>query len=243
MNQRYELPRIITRGRYDLYNGKKLKGKRKAYSLFPKKKFNKIFMKDSEVVIFVHGMRNSPKGAVMGGNTLRRKLRKLGYKKHPVISFSYDANIKGAHIYSDYDRVIPVAEKIAYANGHHLFQFVSDLKGFNPDIKIHLVGHSLGCEVVESFLEFGGSYANTVHLFGSPVNVIDLIRLSGHNRNTKVTNHYNLKDDVIREEYELGRCTQPSCLNNRKHATYKNVRCNAVHHGFRAYADKLRKFP
>ena len=241
MKQSYEFPRVITRGRYDLRTGNRIR-KANSYSLFPKKKFDKIFNAD-EVVIFVHGMRNTPKGAVMGGNTLRRKLRKLGYKKHPVISFSYDANIRGAHIYSDYDRVIPVAEKIAKRNGDNLRVFIRDLKKVNPNIKIHLVGHSLGCEVIESFLEYGGSHAESIHLFGSPVSVINLIHLSYNNRQTRVTNYYNLKDEVIQKEYDSGRCESPSCLYKDKRMAYKNIPCRAIHHGFRAYADCLRKFP
>lgn len=242
MKQSYEFPRVITRGRFNLQNGNRTGKHIRDYSLFPKKKFDKIF-KAEEVVIFVHGMRNSPKGAVMGGQTLRRKLRKLGYKKHPVISFSYDANIKGAHIYSDYDRVIPVAEKIAKRNGRNLHKFVSYFKEINPSIKIHLVGHSLGCEVIESFLEIGRSEVNTVNLLGSPVDVAHLIHLSNRNRGTKITNHYNLKDEVIREEFDLGRCNNPSCLDNGLRNSYTNKRIKAVHHGFSAYAEGLRKFP
>ena len=91
MKQRYEFPRILTRGSYDLHDGKYKA--RSPYSLFPQKKFDKIINAE-EIVIFVHGFRNTSYGAKKGGQTLRRTLRKLGYKKHPVVSFSYDANVR-----------------------------------------------------------------------------------------------------------------------------------------------------
>lgn len=243
MKQSYEFPRVSTRGYYDLHTGKKLKTGN-GYNLFPKKKFDKIFKAD-EIVIFVHGMRNSPKGAVMGGRTLRRKLRKLGYK-YPVVSFSYDANIRRAHLLDKphnvklYHKLIGIANKISKSNGDHLTKFIIDLKTKNPDIKIHLVGHSLGCNVVS----WTNSNVKSVHLLGSPVEIDEFHRFAYAD---KIINYYNNTDIVIKEGVDKGECKSPSCLNkvNKKLVGLNiiNNPCNAVHHGFRAYADKLRKFP
>lgn len=242
MKQRYEFPRVTTRGYYDLHTGKQLKSDN-GYRLFPKKKFDKIF-KAEEIVIFVHGMRNSPKGAVMGGRALQRKLRKLGYK-YPVVSFSYDANIRGAHIYSDYDRVIPLAEKIAKRNGSHLYNFIYDLKKKNPLVKIHLVGHSLGCEVIQSALS-GALHVNSVHYLGSPINQGLIFELARKKTIGKIVNYINKKDEVIKKEEDLGRCIEPSCIHKvkfNKIVGVINKPCPADNHGFRAYAYKLRSFP
>ena len=113
MKQQYAFPRISTRGHYDLRTGEPLKGG--SYYLYPKYKFDKI-NDAKEVVIFVHGMRNSNWGAIHGTRLLRNKLRKLGYK-HPVISFSYDAEIRGAHLEKNYHKVLETATTIAINNG------------------------------------------------------------------------------------------------------------------------------
>ncbi len=245
MKQQYEFPRINTRGHYDLWTGKKIK-KGFGYSLFPKKKFDKIFDAD-EIVIFIHGMRNTSYGAKKGGQTLRRRLRQLGFKKHPVVSFSYDANIRGAHKYDDYDRVISVAENIAMANGRHLKQFIDDLRADNPMIKIHLVGHSLGCEVLTSFLMRNiENEIESVHLFGSPVNKDVVHRIAMGTPTVRFVNYVNKKDEDIRAEVNLGRCKEPSCLNKVRGDHWVKVinkSCPAKDHRFKSYAEKLRSFP
>ncbi len=240
-----EFPRITTRGNYDLWTGKRIKT---GYRLYPKYKFDPILNNSKEVVIFVHGMRNTRYGAQMGGKILRRKLRQLGFKKHPVVSFSYDADIRGAHVYSDYDRVIRVAERIAKANGKHLSDFVNDLRRSNPRIKIHLVGHSLGCEVIDSYLRKFNMHTDSVHYFGSPVEVEDVLNTVFVEPVTKLVNYYNPKDDVIKQEADAGRLEYPSCLHKvGEHfnpiSNLKDVRCLAKDHRFKSYVEKLRRFP
>ena len=58
-----------------------------------------------------------------------------------------------------------------------------------------------------------------------------------------VINYYNPKDDVIKEGVDKGDLKKPSCLNRVDNKNVKSKRCSAVHHGFRAYAEKMRKFP
>lgn len=244
MNQISTFPQISARGHFDLWTGKTL-NKSKPYTLYPKNKFDKINNAD-EIVIFVHGMRNSRWGAKRGALTLRQTLRKLGYKKHPVVAFSYDADIRGAHIMSKHKKVIEVAEGIAKNSGIlYLPDYIHDLKRKNPNIKIRLVGHSLGCEVVLWAVRRLGvcsctlNHVESVHLFGSPLELGDVEDLG---KIVKVTNYYNQNDDVIIEEVDMGNCKLPTCL-IKKVQNVKNVKLLAEHHGFRAYASKLRSFP
>ena len=207
--QSYIIPRINTRGRYDLRTGLFLTNKKNThYTLFPKYKFDRIEKAD-EIVIFVHGMRNSRTGAAMGTRLLRRRLLKLGYK-YPVVAFSYDADIRGAHIDSNYNDVITTATVIAVSNGIHLSKYVEDLKEKNSKIKIHIVGHSLGCIVAEHCVWLlGEGVIKSVHLLGSPV---ELELAEGITRFTRVVNYYNPIDNVIIESVDRNKSKLPTCL-------------------------------
>lgn len=242
MNQSYEFPRITTRGYYDLHTGESL-GK-SGYYLYPKKKFDKIAKDAKELVIFVHGMRNSKFGAKRGALTLRQTLRKIGYKKHPVVAFSYDADIRGAHLEKNHKQVLKTAYKIAEMNGVHLSKFIDDLHRNNPKIKIHLVGHSLGCDVVSSALHILNITSmlekpvTSAHLFGSPLECDEVERIS---KFTKVTNYWNPTDLDIKAEITMGDLKKPSCI--VKPIGVKSIRCLAKDHRFRSYAEKLSEFP
>jgi hypothetical protein len=242
MKQSYEFPRITTRGYYDLHTGIRLNYDKK-YSLYPKKKFNNIH-NANELVIFVHGMRNTKWGAKHGGITLRRTLRKLGYKKHPVVTFSYDSNIIGAHLKHNHKNVLQVAKIIATQNGVlNLSKYIIDLKKINPKIKIHLVGHSLGCLVIEGCIyrikkSKQKGFIKSVYLFGSP---LETQTVSEINKFTKVINYYNPKDDVIKNDFIAGDLKKPSCLFKPKDVISK--KCNAKDHRFKSYLRELKKFP
>ncbi len=242
MKRSYEFPRVTTRGHFDLNTGDEFE-KRHEYSLYPSKKVKKITRTAKELVIFVHGMRNTKWGAQNGGKILRRRLRKIGYKKHPVIVFSYDADVRRAHLLDKphdvrlYHEILDTATKIAKGNARKLERFIKDVEEINPNIKIHLVGHSLGCNI----LEHVNWYVNSIHLFGSPVesNIVKYMGVHADN----VINYFNPKDDVIKEGVIKGHCKKPSCLNRVENVKVKSKKCNALHHGFSAYAEKLRKFP
>ncbi len=238
MKQCYAFPRVTTRGYYDLRTGKM--NTTKAYYLYPKNKFDKI-SKGEEVVIFIHGMRNSRWGAVHGARLLRNKLRKLGYK-YPVIAFSYDADVRGAHLEKNYCRALHIASIIALGNGiHNLSTFIRNLHLANNKIKIHLVGHSLGCDVISNIITpLGG----TIHLFGSPVETTD-IKDKICSLAIKTINYYNPRDEVIKEGIIKGMIKKPSCfyrIEDKLNGVFtKN--CYAKDHRFASYVKKLRKFP
>ncbi len=240
MKQCYAFPRVTTRGYYDLNTGE-IK-KTKPYFLYPKYKFDKI-SKGKELVIFIHGMRNSRWGAIHGARLLRNKLRKLGYK-YPVIAFSYDADVRGAHLEKNYTNVLRIASKIAGDNGKHLLKYIEDLLNKKPLIKIHLVGHSLGCEVIlYAIFRFNvcskhETHVSSIHLFGSPLECNDLeISCDTYN----IINYLNPTDEVIQEGVIKGKLKKPSCL--VKPTNIKSKRCHAKDHRFASYVEKLRKFP
>jgi len=108
--------RISTRGYYDLSSGKTLKTN--FYHLYPKKNFIKL-IDSKEVTIMIHGFQNDNAGAIAKVILARNRLRKLGYF-HPVIGFSYDSNITGAHLLIYAKHALVVGQIIAKKNGRNL---------------------------------------------------------------------------------------------------------------------------
>ncbi|MGQ0605676.1 MAG: DUF726 domain-containing protein, partial [Candidatus Nitrosotenuis sp.] len=91
MKQNKRIPRISTRGFYDLDSGKTKKSR--IYDLYPKKFFNG-FDKASEITIMIHGLRNNKSGALAKFRIARQRLLQLGYV-YPIVGFSYDSNTRG----------------------------------------------------------------------------------------------------------------------------------------------------
>lgn len=235
---------ISTRGSYDLHNGKRLKSKRPFIT--PMKKYNNL-SKSKEVVIFVHGMRNSTIGAKMGTNALRLRLRKLGYKGD-IIGFSYDSNVRGAHLDKNYHKVLKTAKKIAERSGYDLAKVIDDIHVKNYKIKIRLVGHSLGCDVVKSAFDYlGFNHIESTHLFGSPIEEDDLTHIFNFMNTRSVTNYYNPSDDVIKEGVTKGDLERPTCLHKVTKLNFptkiRSKRIYPDNHGMRAQMKALRSFP
>jgi len=235
MKQNYQFPRITTRGYYNQNTAEETDSRRESrYNTYPKAKVAKIF-EGKEVVIFVHGMRNSRWGAIHGARLLRNRLRKVGYK-YPVVAFTYDAEIRGAHIANNEPETIRKAEKIAKANGlHNLSSLIGDIHQNNPNIKIRLVGHSLGCDVINNVYVPVAS----IHLLGSPVSAEDVLKLPSH----KIVNFYNPKDEVITEGANSHIIFNPSCLTRITGKYVQSKNCFANDHRAKSYFKKLRSFP
>lgn len=235
---------ISTRGSYDLHNGKRLKVKKPFIS--PLKKYNKL-RRSKEVVIFVHGMRNTTIGAKMGTNALRLRLRKLGYKGD-IVGFSYDSNVRGAHLDKNYHKVLKTAKKIAERSGQDLANVIANIIKDNYKIKVRLVGHSLGCDVVKSAMNHLGFISiESTHLFGSPIEEEDLTDIFNFMNTRSVTNYYNPKDDVIREGVDKGDLDRPTCLHKVNKLNFPteitSKRIYPTNHGMRAQMKALRSFP
>ena len=71
------IPRISTRGYYDLTTGKTKKASN--YYLYPKHSFEN-FYGQKEICIMIHGLRNDKLGAVNKFEIAQRNLRKIGYR-------------------------------------------------------------------------------------------------------------------------------------------------------------------
>jgi len=247
------IPRISTRGYYDLSSGATLKNN--SYYTYPKNDFKKL-VDSQEITIMIHGLRNDNAGAVAKVVLAQKQLRKLGYV-HPVIGYSYDSNTTGAHLIKHAKRALAVGQKIAVKNGINLGKFIEDFKETSPKTRIRLMGHSLGSQVILSTLEYLAKKKKNVgivegaYFFGASITE-DVPSSKKYGQilqsviNSKIVNHYAPKDEVLlwanKEKYVNG----PLGLNG---ATGKPVRkysqklVRPKNHRFASYAQVLNSYP
>ena len=206
------IPRISTRGRFDLLNGKPIAG-RSPYTLYPARTFDAVYG-SAEVTIMIHGLRNNPASAVEKFNIAKRRLVKLGYK-HPLVGFSYDSNTRGAHIKKTQLRALRAGQRVAKYNGKNLARFMIDFHLKSPKTKFRLLGHSLGSEVIYSTLVHLGKLGkydlvSAVYLFGASV-PSDMVQANTAIRKTicKIVNYYNPNDEVLCEAVDNAEVRDP----------------------------------
>lgn len=163
------IPRISTRGYYDLKYGHTLK--KNSYFLYPKKDFKKL-VGSKELVIMIHGLRNDKAGAIAKVILAKNRLSRLGYP-YPVIGFTYDSNTTGAHLLKHAKRSLVAGQIIAQKNGRNLALFIEDFKSTSPHTKIRLIGHSLGSQVilstVENLAKNNTGIIESVYFFGASI--------------------------------------------------------------------------
>ena len=247
------IPRISTRGYYDLSSGKTLK--KNSYFLYPKKDFKKL-TNSKELVIMIHGLRNNNAGAIAKILLARNRLRKIGYL-HPVIGFSYDSNTKGAHLPKYAKHALLVGQIIAEKNGYNLGLFIEDFKKTNPKTKIRLMGHSLGSQVILSTIEClaknkqNYGIVESVYLFGASItaNVPSskkYKKILQNVINKKIINYYAPTDEVLvwanKENFVHG----PLGLNGaigKPISKYHQKLVKPKNHRFASYAEVLDSFP
>ena len=247
------IPRISTRGYYDLKTGKTLK--KNNYYLYPKKDFQKL-IDSKELTIMIHGLRNDNAGAIAKAVLARNRLRKLGYS-HPVIGFSYDSNTTGAHLIKHAKHALAVGQSIAKKNGRNLGKFIEDFKESSPKTKIRLMGHSLGSQVILSTIEYlakkkkNSGILEGVYFFGASIteDVPSSKKFAKPLQtivNKKILNHYAPSDDVLSwaddKKYVLG----PLGLNGAIGKPIKKYHQKLVkpkNHRFASYAAVLNTFP
>lgn len=247
------VPRISTRGYYDLRTGKTLK--KNNYYLYPKKDFEKL-TDSKELTIMIHGLRNDNAGAIAKAVLARNRLRKLGYS-HPVIGFSYDSNTTGAHLIKHAKHALAVGQSIAKKNGRNLGKFIEDFKESHPKIKIRLMGHSLGSQVILSTIEYlakkkqNSGILESVYFFGASITEdVPSSKKYGKLLQTvvskKILNHYAPSDEVLSwaddKKYVLG----PLGLNGAIGKPIKKYHQKLVkpkNHRFASYAAVLNRFP
>ena len=246
------IPRISTRGYYDLTTGKTLKSN--SYYLYPKKDFKNLFG-TKELTIMIHGLRNDNAGAIAKVLLAKNRLRKLGYL-YPVIGFSYDSNTTGAHLIKHAKRSLAAGQIIAKKNGRHLGKFIEDFKLVSPKTKIRLMGHSLGSQVILSTLEYlakkkkNCGIIDSAYLFGASITQ-DIPSSKKYGKiiqnvlDKKIVNYYAPTDEVLswanNEKYVKG----PLGLNGaigKPVSKYRQKLVKPKNHRFASYAAVLNSF-
>ena len=247
------VPRISTRGYYNLLNGKTIKNN--SYYLYPKQDFKKL-IDSKELTIMIHGLRNDNAGAIAKVVLAKNKLKKLGYS-YPVIGYSYDSNTTGAHLLKYAKRSLAAGQVIAKKNGRNLGKFIEDFKSDSPNTKIRLIGHSLGTQVILSTLEYLAKKKSNfeivegVYFFGA--SITDDVPSSKKYGKTlqnivkkKIVNHYAPSDEVLgwaeKEKFVKG----PLGLNGatgKPISKYTQILLKPKNHRFASYASVLKKFP
>ena len=247
------ITRISTRGYYDLLTGKTLKNN--SYYLYPKKDFKKL-IDSKELTIMIHGLRNDNAGAIAKVVLAKNRLRKLGYS-YPVIGYSYDSNTTGAHLIKYAKRSLSVGQKIAKKNGKNLGKFIEDFKSENPNIKIRLMGHSLGTQVILSTLEYlakkkkNFGIVEGVYFFGASITK-EIPSSKKYGKilqnivNKKIVNHYAPTDEVLKWADSEKHVKGPLGLNGsigKPVAKYSQKLVRPKNHRFASYAQVLNNFP
>ena len=246
-------PKISTRGFYDLKTGKTLKNI--SYDIYPKTSFEKISQK-SEIVIMIHGLRNNKSGALAKYVIAEKRLKTLNYK-HDVVGYSYDSNTAGVQYKSTALSALKVGVTIAKKNGKNLSKFIKDLKSKNPSIKIRLMGHSLGAQVILSTVESlaknseNNGIIESVHLFGASIPANSLSPKIHGNKfqkivNKKIMNYYSPYDDVLKAAHDEKWVDSPIGYRGALETTckkYHQTQVRPQNHRFASYAKTIKSFP
>ena len=247
------IPRISTRGYYDLSTGNTLKNN--SYYTYPKKDF-KTLVNSKELTIVIHGLRNDNAGAIAKVVLAKKQLRKLGYV-HPVIGYSYDSNTTGAHLIKHAKHALAVGQKIAKKNGKNLGKFIEDFKIHSPKTKIRLMGHSLGSQVILSTLEYlakkkqNEGIVESVHFFGASITE-DVPSSKKYGKilqsivHSKIVNHFAPKDEVLYWANKQKFVKGPLGLNGATGKPIKKYHQKLMkpkNHRFASYVHVLNSFP
>jgi len=247
------IPRISTRGYYDLTTGKTLKTN--SYYLYPKKDFKNL-SGSKEFIIMIHGLRNNNAGAIAKVLLAKNRLRKLGYP-YPVIGFSYDSNTTGAHLTKHAKRALTTGYVIAKKNGQNLGKFIEDFKSISPKTNIKLMGHSLGSQVILSTLEYlakkkqNYGVIDSVYLFGASITE-DVPSSKKYGKiiqnilEKKIVNYYAPTDNVLswanNEKYVKGPLGLNGAIRKPVPKYYQKL-VKPKNHRFASYVAVLNSFP
>ena len=246
-------PKISTRGFYDLKTGKTIKNS--SYDIYPKSSFEKLSEK-SEIVIMIHGLRNNKSGALAKYVIAEKRLRSLNYK-YDVVGYSYDSNTAGVQYKSTALSALKVGVVIAKKNGKNLSKFITDLKSKNSSIKIRLMGHSLGAQVILSTIQSlaknskNKGIIESVHLFGASIPANSLLpKIHGNEFqkivNKKIINYYSPYDDVLKAAHNEKWVESPIGFQGASGTTcqkYHQKQVRPKNHRFASYAKTIKSFP
>jgi hypothetical protein len=243
------IPRISTRGFYDLGSGKKLKNK--SYNLYPTKFFEALG-NVPEITIMIHGLRNNKSGALTKFSIAQSRLKQLGYK-YPVVGFSYDSNTRGVQYKSCEKKATDVGRIIARKNGYNLSKFIIDIKKEFPYLKIQLMGHSLGSEVIIHTLAKLKNYAgivDNVYFFGASISADSVTpkkfgKILQKTVRCKIVNYYSPQDEVLKYAYDTGLIEKPlgyRGVDGKTISKYVQKKVVPKNHRFVHYAMVLTSF-
>jgi hypothetical protein len=246
-------PKISTRGYYDLKTGKTIK--KTPYDIYPKTTFHKILQK-SEMVIMIHGLRNNKSGALAKYVIAKKRLKSLNYL-HDVVGYSYDSNTVGVQYKSMALSALKVGVSIAKKNGKNLSKFITDVKSENPSIKIRLMGHSLGAQIILSTIQYlaknskNKGIIESVHFFGASIPANSMKPLIHGNEfqkivNKKIVNYFSPYDDVLKAANDEKWVESPIGYRGALGTTCPKYIQKQVHpqnHRFASYAKTIKSFP
>jgi esterase/lipase superfamily enzyme len=247
------IPRISTRGYYDLTYGKTLKNN--SYFLYPKKSFDKL-IGSKELVIVIHGLRNNNAGAIAKAVLVKNRLLHLGYT-FPVVGFSYDSNTTGAHLLKHAKRALSAGQIIAQKNGRNLAMFIEYFKSVSPKTKIRLMGHSLGSQVILSTVvclakkSKNTDIIESAYLFGASI-TRDVPSSKKYGKllekiiKNKIVNYYSPADEVLHWADKSKFVKGPLGLNGaigKPISKYRQKLVQPKNHRFASYAAVLPSFP
>lgn len=201
----------------------------------------------------IHGLRNNKSGALTKFSIAQSRLRQLGYGS-PVVGFSYDSNTKGVQYRSCEKKATDVGRTIARKNGYNLAMFILDMKRKFPHLKIRLMGHSLGSEVIVHTLANLGHHRNvveSVHFFGAsvPADWIGTKKFGAILQKTvkqKITNYYSPHDGVLKYAYESMLIEKPLGylgISGKSLPKYEQKKTFPRNHRFVSYVAVLKSFP
>jgi len=246
-------PKISTRGYYDLKTGKTIKNT--SYDIYPKTTFQKI-LKKSEIVIMIHGLRNNKSGALAKYVIAEKRLKSLNYR-HDVVGYSYDSNTAGVQYRSTALSALKVGVLIAKKNGKNLSKFITDIKSKNPSLKIRLIGHSLGAQVIISTIQFLAKnpknkvIIESVHFFGASIPANSMKPHIHGNEcqkivNKKIVNYFSPFDDVLKAAHDEKWVESPIGYRGALGTTcskYIQKQVRPQNHRFASYAKTIKSFP
>jgi len=247
------IPRISTRGYYDLTDGTTLK--KNPYYFYPKREFEKL-IQSKELTIMIHGLRNDNAGAVAKAVMAKNKLQKLGYR-YPVIGFSYDSNTTGAHLIAYAKKALRVGQMIATKNGRNLATLIEDFKSISPKTKIRLMGNSLGSQVILSTVERlsqknqNKGIIESTHFFGASItsdvpSSKKFGELLQRIIRSKIVNYYSPNDEVLFWGDKANFVSSPLGLYGATGKTISKYHQKLVtpeNHRFASYVAVLNSFP
>jgi pimeloyl-ACP methyl ester carboxylesterase len=244
------IPRISTRGFYDLGSGRKLKNK--PCDLYPKRFFETLDQ-IPEITIMIHGLRNNKFGALTKFSIAQNRLLQLGYK-YPVVGFSYDSNTRGVQYKSREKKATSVGRIIARKNAYNLSQFIIDIMKKFPRLKIRLMGHSLGSEVIIhtlAKLQNKTEMVESVYFFGASIPADSVTpkkfgKILQKTVKQKIINYYSPHDEVLKYAFCSDLIEKPlgyQGVSGKTVPKYMQKKVMPKNHRFVSYAAVLESFP